>query len=485
MWPFKSSKRQFLAATSTRYNTDWITQTITANADLKRHLPKMRERSRDLAKNNSDYRKWLNMRSRNIIGDVGFGLQVKSKNPDGTPDKVANSIIESNFLRWGKKKNQWCTADGQQSFRDFCDLVDHTFAIDGEAFVQVIEGANNPYNFSLKLIDSFDIDMDKNLQPMVQGGNKIVMGIELNADERPVAYWYKNKINEDQQYVNQWIRIPAEQIIHVFRREFAGQVRGFPTGCAAILDINMSQGYRESELIGARVAAAQMGIWVPTAGGNGKFDPDGKGGDSVKPTTDIAPGQFTIAPKGYDFKQFTPTHPNGNFATFIKTIMRSIASSLGVAYNDFANDLENVNFSSMRSGALSERDGWKIDQQFLIENFIDIVYSRWLAMFLMSGLSNLPFSKFDKFDAAIWQPRRWQWVDPRADVQANLEAVRGLIKSPQDVIRENGGDPDEVLADIDAFNKAATAAGLTLFPMVKDMNNNQNQDNNGDKQNAA
>jgi capsid protein len=128
---------------------------------------------------------------------------------------------------------------------------------------------------------------------------------------------------------------------------------------------------------------------------------------------------------------------------------------------------------------LSERDGWKIDQQFLIENFIDIVYMRWLRMFLLSGLSILPFSKIEKFDAAIWQPRRWQWVDPRADVQANLSAIAGLIKSPQEVIRENGGDPDDVLADIQAFSQAANAAGLTFLPSIKDANNNQAGKANG------
>ena len=90
-------KRVFTAGQHNRLTSDWITSTINTNEDIKRFLPVLVERSRHLAKNHSDYRKWLTMRSQNIVGPDGFNFQAKVVNTDGTPDKVANEIIERHW----------------------------------------------------------------------------------------------------------------------------------------------------------------------------------------------------------------------------------------------------------------------------------------------------------------------------------------------------------------------------------------------------
>jgi lambda family phage portal protein len=153
-------------------------------------------------------------------------------------------------------------------------------------------------------------------------------------------------------------------------------------------------------------------------------------------------------------------------------MMRSIANGLSVFYNSFGNDLEGVNFSSMRSGALEERDNWKTCQRFFIENFLEKIYREWLRMFLLSGLSILPISKKDKFLNVVFQGRRWAWVDPYKDIQANALAIQSLIRSPQDVIRESGRDPEDVIAEISQFEQTVNKMGLTLFNIKKEVVNN-------------
>ncbi|MCP3965777.1 MAG: hypothetical protein GY718_05395, partial [Lentisphaerae bacterium] len=66
----KTSKilwRNFQAARQTRLEADWILSPLTTNEELRSDLRKLMMRSRDLAKNNSDYIKWLQMRETNII----------------------------------------------------------------------------------------------------------------------------------------------------------------------------------------------------------------------------------------------------------------------------------------------------------------------------------------------------------------------------------------------------------------------------------
>ena len=442
--------RRFVAAQSGRLTADWVTSWIRTNDDIRRYLEVLIRRSRDLAKNNSDYRKYLDMRDRNVIGHKGIALQVKARNPDGAPDIYANTAIETHWAEWGRARNGCCCHDKQDvSWRQLSALVDRGFAVDGGALVQIVEGADNPYLFSLKLLDYLDCDIEKNIA-LLPGGGRIIMGVELDAADRPVAYHFRQ---QDDRVRPAYLRVPADQIIHLFKREFPGQVRGFPRGCAAILDLNMLDKYKETSLVGARAAAAQMGIWEPTVNTAAPFIP-GQGASADlpgPPESEVSPGKIIVGKKGWSFKSFTPTQPVSAFADFVKAIWRSIANGLSVSYNDFANDLENVSFSSLRGGTLSERDGWMIDQAFLVESFCEVVYVRWLKMFLLSGLTTLPFGKFVKFLADRWMPRRWPWVDPKKDAEAAILLINNALIDPHTVIAETGADPDEVIEGAKAF----------------------------------
>jgi capsid protein len=58
-------------------------------------------------------------------------------------------------------------------------------------------------------------------------------------------------------------------------------------------------------------------------------------------------------------------------------VLRGAANGAGVSYNALANDLENVNYSSIRAGVQEDQAHWKTLQQFMITRF------------LLSGLSKL------------------------------------------------------------------------------------------------
>ena len=412
------------------------------------------------------------MRARNVTMDMT--LQVKSRNVDGSLDKTANKLLEKHFEDWGRKRNKYVTIDGETSWSEARELFDRTWAIDGECFVRIIKGADNPYMFTLEFLDSLDCDVNYNL-PLTASGNKIVMGIELDAQNRPVKYYFKHP---DDQYfhIKKHIEIPADEIIHGYEKFFVGQVRGIPHASAAILDINMLSGYKETSLVGARVAAAQMGVWEKSGPGGNIVAKGGGSSNNELPDQEIKPGKILIGAKGWTFKPFTPTQPVANFAAFLKSIMRSIANGLGISYNDFANDLEGVNFSSLRGGTIAERDGWKLDQKFVIDTFCEPVYAAWLMMFLLSGLSILPVTKYKKFLSDKWNGRRWPWVSPKDDAVAKEKELAMKINSPQRICAEMGIDIEDIAEDWKEFNNLFAPLGLT----VTTNNNNNNQENNNE-----
>lgn len=130
--------------------------------------------------------------------------------------------------------------------------------------------------------------------------------------------------------------------------------------------------------------------------------------------SEAEPGHFEQLPDGVAFTPFDPQYPSNEFQPFMKTVLRGIASGLNVSYNGLASDLEGVNFSSIRSGVIDERDQWRSNQRWLIDSVMQRVFSKWLdTELLFGGLGGYDVRDFDRLNAVTWQPRGWAWVDPQ------------------------------------------------------------------------
>ena len=177
------------------------------------------------------------------------------------------------------------------------------------------------------------------------------------------------------------------------------------------------------------------------------------------------PGEFGVLPDGAELKDWQPQFPSGDFAVFNKAMLRGIAAGFGVLYNNLANDLEHVNFSSIRQGTLDEREHWKEMQQWLIESLIEPVFGAWLPRALLAGRITvkgrpLKAERLARYAAVSWQPRRWAWIDPRADIEAAVAAKNQMLLSPSQIIREQGRDPSDVWAEIAADIEQMRMAGI-------------------------
>lgn len=169
--------------------------------------------------------------------------------------------------------------------------------------------------------------------------------------------------------------------------------------------------------------------------------------------------------QGAKLSTFDPQYPSGEYAGQVKVSLRGIASGLGVAYTSLANDLEGVNFSSIRQGTLDEREHWKELQEWLIESLHEPVFAEWLPRALLAGLIKadgkpLPATNLARYSAVTWQARRWAWIDPRADADAAVTSKNNLLKSPGEIIREDGKDPAAVYREIAADIEQMKAAGI-------------------------
>jgi lambda family phage portal protein len=226
--------------------------------------------------------------------------------------------------------------------------------------------------------------------------------------------------------------------------EWPGQVRGVPWISPALRSLAMLDGYREAELTAARVAAAKMGFY--TIGSDEEVPAELEADGAL--VQEATPGGFELLPKGVDFKNFDPQHPNQAFADFVAAALRPAASAVGLSYNAFANDAQGLNYSALRATELEDRDEFKTLQAWMISSFCVPMFRDWLEAALLNDALGLPASKLWKFNAPEFIGRGWQWVDPRNEVASNAEAVALGIKSRTQIVAEQGGDIADVAADL-------------------------------------
>jgi lambda family phage portal protein len=444
----RSGARLFDAGASDRLTGSWGTMPLTADDVVRRNQRVLVARSREQAANNDHAKAFLRMCRQNIVGPRGVQMQSGAKLPDGSLDEAANEAIEAAWLDWSKAEN--CDVTGRMTFRQIQQSAIITSARDGEFFVQLVTGRDGgPWGFALNVIDPQRCPLDLD-EVRLTDGRFIRHGIEFNRHGRPLAYYFTTVSAEETDYSyggRAFVRIPADEIIHIFLSELIGQKRGLPWMSTALWRMQQQSQLEKAALVNAREGANKAGFFEWDEG----FGPEAvdENGEAVELEIESEAGVYHELPAGARFKSYDPTYPSGEFAQFSKHNLRGIAAGLGVAYNNLASDLEGVNYSSIRQGTLDEREHWKDLQEWLIESLMFGIHSRWLKRSLLGGLIKvkgkpLPAVRIDEFSVVTWQPRRWDWIDPNADVKAAVTAKNNLLMSPSQIIRDRGQDPQTV-----------------------------------------
>ena len=209
--------RSYAGANQGRLFADFLTSNMSADAELSHSISTLRNRSRDLARNNEYGKRFLNLIKTNVVGEAGFKLQVRARNDDRSLDVIGNQIVEDAFKRWAKLGN--AEVSGRMSWLDCQRYVAETLARDGEVFVKKVRNKRYQDGFALQFIEADLVDHTKNGKS--EQGNEIRMGVELDEFHKPVAYYVLTSHPNDSAYIkvnaqNKTVRVPASEIIHVF-----------------------------------------------------------------------------------------------------------------------------------------------------------------------------------------------------------------------------------------------------------------------------
>jgi lambda family phage portal protein len=435
-------------------NWNYLTQDI-MNI-LKFDLRILRARSRDMARNDDSCRRFLHILKQNVLGHACIKLQVKNRKESGDLDEDFNRAVETEWIQFGKRRRrnrsfESPSACGQMTLREIAWLTLWNRAIDGEVFIQILPGyPHNRSRFAMRFLNPDMLDAAYTRKPTGKN-NRIEMGIELDEFDRPVAYHFTEMQGTGRTKKTKRQAIPATQIIHVFRKEYIGQLRGIPDFAGIMKKAKMLNGIHDAIVVGWRIAASKMGFLTPD---------ENYEGDEIDATDipdEVLPGALDLLPKGVKFSEFDPDYPSSTYAEGYKTFMRQIANGLNLSSNTLSNDYSDVNYSSLRQALLEDREGWRCVQAEMIDDFYQPIFDEWYAWQLdITGRVAFPGSPRITDPVTVWQPRGWPWVDPLKEVNAQIAAINANLRTRQSIISETtGGDfidtADELKEEKDAL----------------------------------
>lgn len=448
-------------------NDKWNALSTPPDAWITLHQPVLVARSREQWSNNDYVRGYIRRCRQNIVGPHGVKMQSKAALANGKLDKNANDAIEAGWKEWGKRGN--CDVTGMLSWVGIQKLAIEHAARDGEFIIRKIRGADaGPFGFALQVIDPQRLNVRYENYKFGNDGNFVRNGIEFNRYGRPVAYHFASTDESDSWFYYSisgkgFVRVLAEDVIHGFVQEMASQRRGIPWTSTGLFRMHHLQGFEDAAVQNARASASKMGFIQYKEG----FGPELEDGEDVASTINAEPLSFHELPEGAEIAKWDPVYPSGEFATFHKSMLRGASTGWGVAYNSLANDLEGVNFSSIRDGKVDERDNWKELQEWLIETLCCPVKEEWLKLALLSekivnAKNGKPLSatKLANYQQCHHQGRRWDWIDPKSDATAKTTLIRAGLTSPSAVIREQAREPEAVYQEIAEDIKMLKAAGV-------------------------
>jgi len=447
-------------------NDQWSVTPMPPDQFITLRQPVLVARSREQWSNNDYVRGYVRRCRQNIVGPHGIRLQAKATLTNGKQDRNANDAIETAWEEWGKKGN--CDVTGGLSWRGLQALAIEHAARDGEFIFRKVRGEGcGPFGFALQVIDPQRLQVRYENYKFGDNGNFIRNGIEFNRYGRPIAYHFASTDEFDSYFYYSisgkgFVRVPADEVIHGFVQEMASQRRGIPWTATGLFRMHHLQGFEDAAVQNARASASKMGFIQYREG----FGPEADEGDDIAGSINAEPLSFHELPEGAELAKWDPQYPNGEMAVFGKFMLRGACTGWGVAYNSLSNDLEGVNFSSIRDGKMDERDNWKELQEWMIEALCQPVFEDWLKIALLSEkITNkygkpLPASKIAIYKQTKWQGRRWAWVDPKSDATAKVTEVRGGFTSPSQVIIEQGRDPETVFQQIADDIEQMKAAGI-------------------------
>lgn len=459
---FEAQARAYEGAAGGRRGSGWTSTGTAADAEVHAALPHLRNRMRDLVRNNPHAAKAVSTLVTHIVGD---GITGRARTGDPKVDEKVDALWDAHC--------KTMDADGQLTFAGLQTLTCREMIEGGEALIRKRprRAADRlPVPLQVQVIESDLLDVTR-VGPMQDNDTFAIQGIEFDKIGRRVNYWLfpahpgNNYLMYKVTLLS--VRIPAEDVIHVYEKQRT-QVRGVPWGSPVISNFRDLDDYEDAELMRKKIESCSvgvvtggdeldMGIGVPVVGEEkeqaGVYD-----GDNVL-VERFEPGMFFHLRGGRDVKFHTPA-PTGSYEGYKRASLQTIAAGFRIPYELLSGDLAHVSFIS---GRLGLQEFHRLVSQVQKQIFIPTVCQRLWDWFVEAAITSGALPDRPGGYPVEWSCPPMPSTQPLDDAMADLIRVRGGHRSLFDVIAQvTGRNPKDVLAEVEEANALIDKLKLVL-----------------------
>ena len=362
-----------------------------------------------------------------------------------TKDKAWNLEAERYLVEWFR------VADSRRrtNFSALCKMGLRMSIINGDGgWILRSDGSVTP------------VEAERILTPTKPPANvRIVNGVELDAEEVPVAYWVAPRAQGGLPDAEKSKRIPASEFVYFAHLRRFDEVRGIPKTAAAIPDFldqkDLHRAYVRKTRSDASLAFSvhtedghmpeNVANMDPAAAAAGKTTTDGLNRPTLWERSGLKALFLRTAEKVTPIVSSTPST---SIVAYEEHLVRYIAAQFGIPYEFLLLDLRGLSWSTSNAVVKMAGDAFREIHRFAEDQFIrDIINWRLMLAIQNRELSPAPIddggrSEYRKYSIGVPE---YMWANESEHIEAAAAGWKLSVKSLDDIGSETGKTGEELL----------------------------------------
>ncbi len=348
----------------------WYANIQSADADTFWDRDTLVARARDIARN-TPVGKSVTQRKVNAV--VGFkwrlSPRLSARALGVTPDQARElrSQISAKFNAWAYGPTFTADAERTKTFGQVLRASAFHLVQDGEALILVEYAGDEPTKYKTR---ARIVDPDRLSNPAGRPNTLYLRGgVERTLNLIPWRYWIRERHPADLIGTIEtfqwrpWLRHATPegrpQVLHAYDQKRAGLTRGVTEFVACLRYMKALDKFSDATLQATTLNALQLGVIKTQSGVDAikeGFDVEDFRGYTEdrsawheKNTVKLDDAAFQVLAPGDEAEMLTTARETAGFADFTRSILRLIAASLGVTYEEMTMDFSQTNYSSARA----------------------------------------------------------------------------------------------------------------------------------------
>jgi len=486
----------------------WTPPLNSADLDILPDKELLDARTRDSMRNDAYIQGGATIHKDGIVGSLYF---LNSK-PDwetlGFTEAWAEEFqreVEAKFTLWAESPRKWVDAARQNTFTSMIRLGVGVYTQGSEvlATVEWLRDKGREFNTAIQMVDTDRLSTPTELQ----WDENVRGGIRMNQFGAPQSYFIRVRHQHDiglwrGMGAYQWKEIPAEkpwgrqQVIFIREQQRVDQTRAVADMVAGLKEIAITRKFRDVTLQNAVVNAmyaASIESELPPEAAYAQLG----GGDVGSAITSYAEAYLSAVNEyvgsskhmkidGVKIPHLFPGtklqlrpagSPGGVGQDFEQSLLRYIAASLGVSYEELSRYYTKTNYSSARAAMANT---WKFMQsrkKIVADAMANAIFRLWLeeainknmlrsfpanaaGMLYTDGVLNLMFEALCQCD---WIGAARGQIDELKETQAAVLRIKYGLSTHEDELARLGKDWRKVYAQLEREAKEREARNIVLY----------------------